>query len=129
MGRRGMVGWSLLVSVWAGLVGGAAVFEPGLQYVQLYAIGFAVVAFPAAYWTISTHEQLFRNAHRPGRVAVFILTIFVVTVVLATVFALLLGTTSPLAIVAQLVAYVVGLAAALYTAYGGGVDYLWDEYT
>ncbi|QIO21884.1 hypothetical protein [Haloarcula sp. JP-L23] len=129
MGRRGRIGWSLLVSIWAGLVGGAAVFEPGLQYVQLYAIGFALVAFPAAYWTISTHKQIFRTAHRPGRVAVFILVIFVVTVALATVFVFLLGNTSPLGIVAQLVAYAVGLAAALYAAYGGGVDYLWNEYT
>ncbi|MBX0295256.1 hypothetical protein [Haloarcula nitratireducens] len=129
MGRKAMVAWALLVSVWAGLVGGAAVFEPSIDYVQLYAIGFAVVAFPAAYWTISSNRAIFDSAHRPGRMAIFILVIFLVTVVLATPSALLLGHTGPLGIVVQLLAYVVGLAAALYAAYGGGFDLAWERYT
>ncbi|WP_254273368.1 hypothetical protein [Haloarcula marina] len=129
MGRASMVAWALLVSFWAGMVGGAAVAQPALEYIQLYTVGFAAVAFPLAYWTISTHPDVFASAHRPGRVGLFIVTIFVVTVVLATLFEFLLGYTSPLGIAAQLLAYVAGLGTALYLAYGGGFDYLWDEYT
>ncbi|WP_276270593.1 hypothetical protein [Haloarcula litorea] len=129
MGRIVVGAWALLVSIWAGMVGGAVVFEPSIDHVPLYAVSFTLVAFPAAYATISRNPEVFATAHRPGRVATYILVSFVVTVLFAVPFELLLGHTSGVAVVAQLVAFTLGLWAGLYAAYGGGLDAAFERYT
>ncbi|MFC7249548.1 hypothetical protein ACFQJ5_06825 [Halomicroarcula sp. GCM10025324] len=129
MGRLSLVGWSLLVSVWAGIVGGVAVYIPSLDVAQLYTVGFQLVAWPAAYWTMREHRDIFDDAHRPGRLAMFILVFFFATVSLATVANLALGHTSLAGILVQLATFVAGLATALYVAYGGGFDWAWETYT
>jgi hypothetical protein len=129
MGRLAMVGWSLLVSIWAGLVGGVAVYLPTVDAAQLYTVGFQLVAWPVAYWTIREHPDVFADAHRPGRLAMFILACFFTTVTLATVANLALGHTSIVGMGVQLGAFAAGLGVALYVAYGGGFDRAWDTYT
>ncbi|WP_324756532.1 hypothetical protein [Haloarcula montana] len=129
MRQRTMLAWSILVSIWTAIVSGAAVYEPTVDLVPLYAVSFQLVALGATYWTIRRNEAALEDAHRPGRMLLFILTLFVATVPLVTIANTLLGHTSPLAIAAQLLGFAVGLAVALYVAYGGGFEYAWEHYT
>ncbi|WP_284007361.1 hypothetical protein [Haloarcula pelagica] len=129
MRQRTMLAWAFLVSLWTAIVSGAAVYEPAVDLVPVYAVSFQLVAFGAAYWTIRRNEATVEEAHRPGRMLMFILALFVATVPLVTIANALLGHTSPLAIVAQLLGFLIGLAVGLYVAYGGGFDYAWEHYT
>ena len=129
MRRRTILAWSLLVSIWTAIVSGAAVYEPSVDLVPVYAVSFQLVALVAAYWTIRNNEAAIEEAHRPGRMLMFILALFVATVPLVTIANTLLGHTSPPAIVAQLLGFLIGLAAGLYVAYGGGFEYVWEQYT
>ncbi|MBV0903676.1 hypothetical protein [Haloarcula salina] len=129
MRRLSTAGWAILVSLWAGIVGGAVIREPTVDLVPAYAVGCQVVALLAAYWTMRRHDDILASAHRPGRVALFILALFFVTVPLTILLDLLLGHSTPLGIAAQWLAYLLGLGTGLYVSFAGGFDRAWAEYT
>ena len=129
MRRLPVLGWSFLVSVWAGLVGGVTVYLPSVDVVQLYTIGFQLAAWPVAYWTIRRNQARFAAAHRMGRVVVFILVFFGLSGALSTAANTLLGHVSTVAVAVQLAAFAVSLAVALQVTFAGGVEYVWDTYT
>ena len=129
MRRLPTFGWALLVSIWAGLVGGAVIREPSVDLVPLYAVTCQLIGLVAAYWTMHERGYILDSVHRPGRVGMFIIVLFFVMVPLSTVFALALGDTSVVGVATQWVSYLVGLGSALYVAFAGGFDRAWDEYT
>jgi len=129
MRRLPTFGWAFLVSIWAGLVGGAIIREPSVDLVPLYAITCQLIGLGAAYWTMREYSEVLDASHRPGRVGMFIIVLFFVTVPLSTVFDLALGHTSPLGIGTQWLSYLAGLGGALYVTFAGGFDRAWEEYT
>ena len=129
MRRLPTFGWALLVSIWAGLVGGAVIREPSVDLVPLYAVTCQLLGLGAAYWTLREHDDILESAHRPGRVGMFIIVLFFVMVPLSTVFALALGDTSVPGVATQWLSYLVGLGSALYVSFAGGFDRAWEEYT
>jgi len=129
MRRLPTFGWAFLVSIWAGLVGGAIIREPSVDLVPLYAITCQVIGLGAAYWTMRTYDEIFESIHRPGRVGMFIIVLFFLTVPLSTVFDLALGHTSALGVGTQWLSYLLGLGSALYITFAGGFDRAWEEYT
>lgn len=129
MRRLASFGWAFLVSVWAGILGSAGISLPSLDYVQLYTIGFQLVTLPLAYWTIRANDAALDDAHKPGRVGMFIVGMFVVAVPLSSLFGLLFGTTGAAGAGMQLLAFAAALSVSLYVAYGGGFERAWDRYT
>ncbi|MHC3378811.1 hypothetical protein [Haloarcula sp. H-GB5] len=129
MRRLPTFGWALLVSIWAGLVGGAVIREPSVDLVPLYAVICQLLGLVAAYWTMREHDQVLESVHRPGRVGMFIIVLFFVMVPISTVFALALGDTSAVGVATQWVSYLAGLGSALYVAFAGGFDQAWETYT
>jgi hypothetical protein len=129
MRRLPTFGWAFLVSIWAGLVGGAIIREPSVDLVPLYAITCQIIGLCGAYWTMRTYDEIFESIHRPGRVGLFIIVLFFVTVPLSTVFDFALGHTSALGVGTQWLSYLLGLGSALYITFAGGFDWAWEEYT
>ena len=129
MRRLPTFGWAFLVSIWAGLVGGAIIREPSVDLVPLYAVTCQVVCLGAAYWTMREHADVLESIHRPGRVGMFVIALFFLTVPVSTVFALAVGHTSAIGIAAQWLSYLLGLGGALYITFAGGFDRAWEEYT
>ena len=129
MRRLPTFGWALLVSIWAGLVGGAVIREPSVDLVPLYAVICQLLGLIAAYGTMRERSHILESVHRPGRVGMFIIILFFVMVPLSTVFALALGDTSVPGVATQWFSYLVGLGSALYVAFAGGFDRVWETYT
>ncbi|EMA11343.1 hypothetical protein SAMN05443574_10343 [Haloarcula vallismortis] len=129
MRRLPTFGWAFLVSIWAGLVGGAVIREPSVDLVPLYAVICQLFGLVAAYWTMRERDHILDSVHRPGRVGMFIIVLFFVMVPLSTIFALALGATSVAGVATQWLSYLVGLGSALYVAFAGGFDRAWEEYT
>ncbi|WP_336358435.1 hypothetical protein [Haloarcula sp. CGMCC 1.6347] len=129
MRRLPTFGWAVLVSIWAGLVGGAVIREPSVDLVPLYAVTCQLIGLVAAYWTMRERDDILESVHRPGRVGMFIIVLFFVMVPLSTIFALWLGATSVPGVATQWLSYLVGLGSALYVAFAGGFDRAWEEYT
>ncbi|MDT3433450.1 hypothetical protein [Haloarcula sp. 1CSR25-25] len=129
MRRLPTFGWALLVSIWAGLVGGAVIREPSVDLVPLYAVTCQIIGLGAAYWTMRAYDGILDSSHRPGRVGLFIIVLFFLTVPLSTVFVLALGDTSAAGVAAQWLSYLLGLGGALYVTFAGGFDRAWEEYT
>ncbi|EMA33525.1 hypothetical protein [Haloarcula japonica] len=129
MRRLSTFGWAFLVSIWAGLVGGAIIREPSVDLVPLYAVACQLLGLIAAYWTMREHDHILESVHRPGRVGMFIIVLFFVMVPISTVFALVLGATSVPGVATQWLSYLVGLGSALYITFAGGFDRVWETYT
>ncbi|MGB9931027.1 hypothetical protein [Haloarcula amylolytica] len=129
MRRLPTFGWAFLVSIWAGLVGGAIIREPSDGLIQAYTLICQICGLVGAYWTMRTHDDILESVHRPGRVGMFIIVLFFVTVPLSTIFDFALGHTSALGIGTQWLSYLVGLGSALYITFAGGFDWAWEEYT
>ncbi|MDQ2073329.1 hypothetical protein ACODNH_07845 [Haloarcula sp. NS06] len=129
MRRLPTFGWALLVSIWAGLVGGAVIREPSVDLVPLYAVICQLLGLVAAYGTMRKRDHILESVHRPGRVGMFIIVLFFVMVPLSTVLTLALGDSSVVGIATQWVSYLVGLGSALYVAFAGGFDRAWEKYT
>ncbi|WP_336328933.1 hypothetical protein [Haloarcula sp. CGMCC 1.2071] len=129
MRRLPTFGWAFLVSIWAGLVGGAVIREPSVDLVPLYAVTCQLIGLVAAYWTMRERDDILESVHRPGRVGMFIIVLFFVMVPLSTIFALWLGATSVPGVATQWLSYLVSLGSALYVAFAGGFDRAWEEYT
>ncbi|MCJ0619895.1 hypothetical protein JZX76_10345 [Haloarcula hispanica] len=129
MRRLPTFGWAFLVSIWAGLVGGAVIREPSVDLVPLYAVTCQLIGLVVAYWTMRERDDILESVHRPGRVGMFIIVLFFVMVPLSTIFALWLGATSIPGVATQWLSYLVGLGSALYVAFAGGFDRAWEEYT
>ncbi|KZX47296.1 hypothetical protein [Haloarcula sp. K1] len=129
MRRLPTFGWAFLVSIWAGLVGGAVIREPSVDLVPLYAVTCQLIGLVVAYWTMRERDDILESVHRPGRVGMFIIVLFFVMVPLSTIFALGLGATSIPGVATQWLSYLMGLGSALYVAFAGGFDRAWEEYT
>ncbi|AEM58183.1 hypothetical protein HISP_13210 [Haloarcula hispanica N601] len=129
MRRLPTFGWAFLVSIWAGLVGGAVIHEPSVDLVPLYAVTCQLIGLVVAYWTMRERDDILESVHRPGRVGMFIIVLFFVMVPLSTIFALWLGATSIPGVATQWLSYLMGLGSALYVAFAGGFDRAWEEYT
>jgi len=129
MRRLTMVSWALVVGFWTGTVGAAAIEPPSIALLPAYTVGLMALGTAFSYWTMAQHQSVLADANRPGRMALFILVHFLVSVVLATAFDLLAGHTAPLGIALQLVAALGGTTAGLGVAYAGGFDAAWERYT
>jgi len=122
-----LAGWAIALGTLTAFIGGALVNAPTATAELRWVAGYTLVAVPTCYVLITRNEATWYHPQPFVRFAGFFAALVVVAVPLDLLANAFLGTGGPIARGGEVLAFVLGVAAAAWTIFRGGAGWLWTR--